>query len=290
MIISQLNGGLGNQMFQYAVGRALSVKASVSLLLDLSALGNPDASKTYRTYGLDVFNIKAEFADKRILKNVKRESSGYGKFQNIFSKPKLRFIRETGFDYHLIEFNPEENICLHGYWQSEKYFSSIEDIIRRELSVKIEPDNKNKDLSIEISSLNSISLHIRRGDYINNPKTNEFHGVCSLDYYIASMKYIESRLEKPHYFVFSDDIDWCQANIESKHPITYVDNNTAENSYEDLRLMSLCKHNIIANSSFSWWGAWLNTYPQKIVIAPNNWFKDDSIDTKDLIPESWVRI
>ncbi len=288
MIITQLNGGLGNQMFQYATARCIAEKACCSLLLDISVLSEKYESKTYRNYGLNVFNIKADIANSNICKIAKRAESKYLKYLNFFFFPKLRIIKESGFAYEPFNIEPGENIYLKGYWQSEKYFSDIREIILKEFLPKNEVTGKNKDMNEIISSVNSVSVHVRRGDYVANPITNRVHGVCDTEYYNKAMHHIESKVENPHYFIFSDDIPWCKENISSQNQLTFVDINTGEKAYEDLRLMSFCKHNIIANSSFSWWGAWLNANPKKIVIAPKKWFNDSSRETKDLFPDSWV--
>jgi hypothetical protein len=136
----------------------------------------------------------------------------------------------------------------------------------------------------------AVSIHVRRGDYVSDAGTNRFHGTCSVDYYHDAVDRISGFAPASHFFVFSDGIDWAKENLRLRQPVTYVDFNDGEKNYEDLRLMSLCKHHIIANSSFSWWGAWLNPNPDKIVIAPKKWFNDPSINTDDLIPNSWLRL
>ena len=135
----------------------------------------------------------------------------------------------------------------------------------------------------------AVSLHVRRGDYVSDPKTKAILGVCSLDYYRAAIAHIAERIESPAFFVFSDDIAWAKANLEIPFPCEYVDHNQGQQSYNDMHLMSLCKHHIIANSSFSWWGAWLNPRKDKIVIAPENWFANNE-DAKDLIPPESVKL
>jgi hypothetical protein len=145
----------------------------------------------------------------------------------------------------------------------------------------------NADLVEQISKVNAVSLHVRRGDYVQNAKTNANHGVCSLDYYRAAIQNILERVEAPSFFIFSDDIPWVKEHLVLDIPCRYVDHNQGVESYNDMRLMSLCRHHIIANSSFSWWGAWLNPDPQKIVIAPQKWFANDNI-VDDLFPPEWV--
>ena len=153
-----------------------------------------------------------------------------------------------------------------------------------------EIDEENQKVLDKIKSTNSISLHIRRGDYVIKKRYQEVYAECTLDYYKRGVEEITKRYENPTLFIFSDDPDWVKANLKLDYESVYVDINSGEKSYADMRLMSSCNHNVIANSSFSWWGAWLNNNPEKIVIAPEKWFKDDSINQKDVIPESWIRI
>jgi hypothetical protein len=154
-----------------------------------------------------------------------------------------------------------------------------------------DPVSKSKQEIInEIMDTNSVSLHVRRGDYLINPRAKQLLVVCDAEYYLKSVEIMSSKVERPHFYIFSDDIKWAKENIIMPFKTTFVGENGPRKSYEDLRLMSLCKHNIIANSSFSWWGAWLNENPNKIVIAPKQWFRSSEKDTKDLIPESWLKI
>jgi len=179
---------------------------------------------------------------------------------------------------------------LEGYWGSEKYFKDIENIIRKEFTLKDKPDAINQKMISRIKNCDSVSIHIRRGDYIFDEKTNKYHGVCNLDYYLKAIALVAKKVKKPYFFIFSDDIRWAKQNLHLKFPCVYVNHNIGKKDYEDLRLMSNCCHNIIANSSFSWWGAWLNKNKDKIVIAPKKWFTDKSINTKDLIPKQWLKI
>ncbi len=282
MIIVKMMGGIGNQMFQYAAGRRLSIKHKTILKLDLSFLldRTPRENFTYRDYELGVFNIHENFVSPLEIKIF-------------WVKQKLKLINlvnEPQHYFHESMSSISDNSYLVGYWQSEKYFKDVEDTIRYEFNVKFKAEGINKKIAEEINSCESVSVHIRRGDYVSNPETNKYHGLCPLEYYQKALKKITSRIENPHFFIFSDDPEWAQKNLDFEHPSKFITHNGAEKSYEDMRLMSLCKHNIIANSSFSWWGAWLNRNPDKIVIAPRKWFNDPSINTDDLIPESWMRI
>ena len=291
MIIVKLIGGLGNQMFQYATGRSLAVKHKTVLKLDLSFLldRTPRENFTYRTYELDVFNIQGNIASPSEINRF--VPNGINIFNYIKRKLKLtKVITESHLNSYEDVLSAPDNSYLDGYWQSEKYFKDIRGIIRSDFSLKPEATSINQEFAKKISSCNSVSLHIRRGDYVSNTEINKFHGVLTLEYYLKSVIKIADCAENPHFFIFSDDHDWAKEHLNFGYPLTFITHNSVENSYEDLRLMSLCKHNIIANSSFSWWGAWLNENPAKIVVAPRKWFNDSSKNTNDLIPNSWIRI
>jgi len=166
----------------------------------------------------------------------------------------------------------------------------IEDEIRSEFTFKLPMSQQNTDIAKTISQTNSISLHVRRNDFANNSRVNSIHGLCSLDYYKSAISYIVERVKCPSFYVFSDDSTWVKRNLKIDYPCEFVENNWGRESFNDMRLMSMCKHNIIANSSFSWWGAWLNPNPQKLVMAPKVWFAMQDINTNDLIPNDWIRV
>lgn len=295
MIITQLSGGLGNQMFQYALGRALSLKLNTKLALDITSFDNQPHTDTTREYELDVYKLSATIASQNDLANWDRPSrwklvlNKYLKF-NLNPYP-INYIKEESHKFDQKVLDKSDNTYLSGYWQSEKYFLDYRNQIMSDFNTRSQKiSSKNKKLLDSISKVNSISLHVRRSDYVTNPNANKFHGTCELSYYQHAMKYIESRIKKPNYFVFSDDPAWVRNNIKSNHPIIYITHNSGKNSHEDIRLMSQCKHNIIANSSFSWWGAWLNKNDHKIVVAPKHWFKNPDLDTSDLIPVDWIKL
>ena len=179
---------------------------------------------------------------------------------------------------------------MDGFWQSDKYFLKYESEIRKDFSFPSFTDRVNINLLSEIINSNSVSIHIRRGDYIQMNSAIESHPLCSIKYYQSAISKIKEIIEKPKFYFFSDDIEWVKNQFFSVENAIFVNHNKGKDSYKDMQLMANCKHNIIANSSFSWWGAWLNPNPKKIVIAPKNWFKDTSIDTSDLIPSTWIRL
>ncbi|MBI1920672.1 MAG: alpha-1,2-fucosyltransferase [Geobacter sp.] len=292
MIIVKLTGGLGNQMFQYAAGRRLAHFRNTPLKLDLSWFSDFSPMDTPRAYALAPFSIQAEPSTAEETAIVREPK--YGMLRQLFNKinPSYRptHIREKRFRFDPSTLSLPGNVYLDGYWQSEKYFSDIASIIRREFTVRTEPDAPNCEVAGLIKGCEAVSIHFRRGDYVADAKTAAYHGICSVAYYHEAVKLVAARVDEPHFFVFSDDPAWVRENFAIPHPMTVVDHNGPDQAHEDLRLMSLCRHHIIANSSFSWWGAWLSDNPDKIVIAPRRWFAEKSIDTRDLLPEGWVRV
>jgi hypothetical protein len=285
MIITRITGGLGNQMFQYAVARRLSYILGSNLKLDISNY----QKDTLRNFNLDLLNIKCQIANKKEIKLLNPSQEGLlSKLKRqIFNPSSLRHIREKHFHFDPSVLTLSDGVYLNGYWQSEKYFADIKNIIRNDFMPKNFSEGNSTQLIQKIKSKTSVCIHIRRGDYNTDPKTFQDHGLCSLDYYQKGISHIAQKIEEPTFFVFSDDISWAKDNLKINYPVVFVDHNTIDNAHEDLRLMSHCKHHIIANSSFSWWGAWLCQNQDKIVIAPLQWFNSAEHDTKDLIPQSW---
>jgi hypothetical protein len=290
MIVVNLMGGLGNQMFQYAMGRRLALHHQTELFLDCTFLNTENPHHISREYELGIFNIHAQIATENELKKFKA-SNGFAS--------RLRHIFPGLFTYKLITqkshaFNPSiltapDNSWLNGFWQTEKYFNTIEDRIRSDFEFKSPLQGLNKALAEKIKSGESVSIHVRRGDY-TNPQVLAFHGMCSPDYYYRAIETLSRKTTIQELFLFSDDTAWVKQNMQFDLPITFIDHNTGKNSFEDMRLMSLCNHNIIANSSFSWWGAWLNAYKNKTVIAPKTWVADKRVNTTDVIPDNWIRL
>lgn len=284
MIIVKLHGGLGNQMFQYAVGRALSLKNNDFLKMDLFWFGNV-GDDIERPFKLNVFNVDIVEASDVEVKNIVPNK--------IFKKLGLynhkKYIKEKHFHFDPEIIKLRGNVYLDGYWQSEKYFKDVKNVIRKDFELKNSLSDKAQ-ASVDLirrSIDNPISLHIRRGDYTQNPKTKAYHGLCSLDYYRKAIEYIKNKIGNIKLFVFSDDIKWAKEQ-ELFNGAIFVSAPEIKD-YEEMYLMSLCEHNIIANSSFSWWGAWLNKNQNKIVVAPKKWFNVPK-DTSDLIPGDWIRI
>ncbi|CAD7803944.1 O-antigen biosynthesis glycosyltransferase WbnK [Chryseobacterium aquaeductus] len=286
MVAVELIGGLGNQMFQYATARALALARDEDFVLDNHLFANYDL----HDYALNHFNIKGSFFEKE--RAVFEPLSFSEKAKAVFLQKKIyNIFEEQGltYDTKLIDL-PYKNIFLKGYFQSEKYFIRFEDQLRKDFEIKSPLKKETIDLLKIIGSENSVSLHIRRGDYVNNAEANAVHGTCDLNYYHKAIAIIREKIENPVFFIFSDDINWAKENLKIDSTTYFVDFNNAATNYEDIKLMSTCKHNIIANSSFSWWGAWLNANKSKIVIAPSKWFNVEYHNSKDIIPEPWMKI
>lgn len=293
MIVVRLMGGLGNQLFQYAAGRALSHKRNVPLKLDTTFFSNDlKENVTQRSFELDLFNVKGQVATQQELDLF---------IQRSFFKKVLKRLVPSMFSKYLYAeekkqntisdfLNYPENTYLDGYWQSEKYFKEIRKIILEEFVLKKAIPSACLPVIDQIKNSNSVSLHVRRGDYISNPVISPNYCVVPLDYYYKAIETIKKQNPDIALFIFSDDIPWVKENLKVSDKSVYVDFNTGENNVFDMYLMSLCKHNIIANSSFSWWGAWLNQNPDKIVIAPKDWFAKKELINNDLIPETWLQM
>jgi len=285
MIYSRIRGGLGNQLFQYCMARSLADKLNTSLGLDIRDF---NANSPY-SMALKNFNIRADFNPPGMIKHKKNGYLKYlsdimsGKHKYVYKEPYLHFDKNVN--------SLQNNSYLKGYWQSEKYFKNNKENILNDLSIIRNQSAQNKKLSDQIANTVSVSLHIRRGDYVSNSEYNAIHGTCSLTYYQSAVSYLVKKIGKNFtIFAFSDDPEWAYSNLKLPVDICFVSNNSSEYNYEDLRLMAECNHNIIANSSFSWWGAWLNINNNKTVIAPSKWYADQTIINKDIIPENWIRI
>lgn len=292
-VISHVIGGLGNQMFQYAAGRALSIKFDASHLLDV---GDFAGYRLHQGFELArVFTCPVTLAEPEDVRAVLGwQSSRLAR--RILARPELRYFRKHNFivEPHF-HYWPDINDVqlphyLTGYWQSEHYFIDVAQIIRADFTFRQPLSGRNLELAKEIETVNAVSLHVRRGDYVSDPKTMATNGICSPSYFEAAICHISAYVDAPHFYVFSDDMEWVRANLNiDEYPCCYVDHNSGMDSYNDMRLMSLCRHHIIANSSFSWWGAWLNPRDDKIVIAPQRWFANGT-NTKDLLPLDWVAL
>lgn len=287
MIVTKLTGGLGNQMFQYAAGRYLSLKCNEELYFDVEDYAK---IKMHNGYELHNFFIQEKFFKKTIFDKVLLKFENVNRLFSKFSPTRLNYHKESKyfcFDERLT--NLSGSVYLDGYWQSYRYLELIESQLNKDFEFRIPPVYFNRFLIKEIHEVNSVSVHVRRGDYLSNKIFSKVHNVLDVEYYVRAFEIIKREISDPFFFVFSDDIEWAKKKFEGYNSCTFV-SNPEQSSIEDLRLMRACKHNIIANSSFSWWGAWLNPNPNKIVIAPKQWLKTDQESNSDLMPKEWIRI
>lgn len=289
LIVVRVVGGLGNQMFQYACGRAAALRSGSELMLDLSAF---ERYKIHR-FGLDAFCINASLAPRRLqtgsaLRAALRRLGVSERLQ--MGLQGLTYIEENeGLGFQPSVMDRRANNYLNGYWQDERYFSDAADVVRSEFQLRGRASLQDAD-AINDSDSPRVSLHIRRGDYVNNPKANLVHGVLDLDYYRRAVQALSDRIgERFRIIVFSDDIPWARQNLIFPQPMTFVCGSTTT-PHEDLLKMASCDHHIIANSSFSWWGAWLNSSRNKIVISPKRWFVSAELAHQHTCPDVWVRV
>lgn len=289
MIIVRLMGGLGNQMFQYALGRRLAHDIGCKLKLDVSNY----SEYRDRSFQLDHFNILATVATKLELDIVLGRGLGGRVFSYIVKcAPSLctEVIHEKNqrFDRNILVSSRRR--YLYGFWQSEEYFRDIAKIIRNEFTLKEPVDTFNAGTLNKIQNCNAVAVHVRRGDYVADTHARTILGPMPKEYYQQAMALIAKQVRDPHFFIFSDDPPWVECNFRLPFPMTIVDHNSAEWAHLDMFLMSKCKHQIISNSTFGWWGAWLNISRDKIVLAPKVWYRDENYDSRDVIPAGWIRI
>jgi hypothetical protein len=291
MVTVLLSGGLGNQMFQYAAAKSMATRLNTSLSIDLyTFLKKTEA--TVRHYELGVFSIG----------NISESSSLKAKLvtkARPFIQMHRPFFQKFGIftDTYAILYQPvfetmEGNVIMSGYFQNQKYFKDIQGSIRHDFLFENSPTGRNVEIAKRITDSQSVAVHIRRSDYL---KSNSHSNFAILDkaYYENAINYVKNHVETPEFYIFSEDFEWIMGNLNfGDYPVNFIDWNKGKDSYMDMQLMSLCKHNIIANSSFSWWAAWLNSNVYKIVIAPGQWFQDEQKNKllDDFYPDGWIKI
>ncbi len=298
MIVVRLMGGVGNQMFQYAAARRLSLAKGVELRLDISFHVSNQGPETPRPFLLDRFEIAGKVIDPKELKEFLE--AGLPEYRHsinrtaervtghrLFRNPRVFVERDKNFEPGVLDL--PDDVYLDGYFQSERYFVDVRDVILKEFTVRAPMNPSNADLAKLISESGSVCLHIRRGDYYSNAACRAVHAVDLSDYYRKAIALMRERHGDCRFFIFSDEPEWVRKNFDLQRDGVVVDVNSPDDPEQDLHLMSLCGNFIIANSSFSWWGAWLSKNPDKIVIAPKRWFLDDR-NVKDRCPEEWIRI
>ena len=275
MVVVRIMGGLGNQLFQYAAGRRLAAHHNVPLRLDLSWYNNHPADETPRHYELGGLKTEQRVFDRSLPAKVIRR----------LRNERFTHYVEDHFQFNASVLQLPRHSWLIGHFLSPAYFEDT----RPQLLAEIQPAHPLSPASAQLlatiqAASESVSLHIRRGDYLTNPYAIKSHGVLPQTYYQQALRHLA--LKKPAVYVFSDDIEWCQQHLKLDAELHFVDHSAS--SIEDLMLMSACRHNIIANSSFSWWGGWLNQNPAKTVIAPKRWSPDATVDVAALLPKQWI--
>jgi hypothetical protein len=285
MIYARLLGGLGNQLFQYATARALSLRLGVGLALDRRYLQREPA---HTAFALHHFAIAADIDPARLPPHRDR-ALAHALWRAGVGKP--RFLRERGLGVNSRVLTAGDGTYLHGYFQSQDYFSDVLEHIRAELRIITPPSAENQDWLDRIAGDEAaVSVHLRRGDYVDVKKGNATHGTCDEGYYRAALAAITDRKAiQPRAYVFSDDPDWARAHLDLGVETVVLGHNGPMQHYEDLRLMAACRHHVIANSTFSWWGAWLNPSATKTVVAPERWFTTDKLVNPDIVPSDWIR-
>jgi hypothetical protein len=294
MIIVRLKGGLGNQMFQYALGRTLQHRRGDELRLDMTyLLGSPIFKwDVPRSYDLDVFQIQPAFSYvPRLLHRASWNPSWNP--GNAEAVPKRQtFVEEKEFGFHpeILDLTAP-SLYLDGYWQSQSYFAEIQGEIRAAFQFRKPLSPAGCQLAQMLASVNSVCVNVRRGDYITSESTRNTLGFVGEDYYRRGIDWIKANVQDPWLFVNSDDMPWCREHLKFDLPTTYLDEARAGWKFgEQLQLMTMCKHFLIPNSTFAWWAAWLGTRDGKLVVCPRRWFRNESITSKDLIPPSWVTL
>jgi len=293
MVIAQITGGLGNQLFQYAAAKSLSLHHNVPLLLEISSFHReelPDL-EVPRNFELFHFNgITEEIISPQEIDSLINVRKGIALPKLIIPAYKKSVYTEPFYHHDKNFFKSKKNVFLKGGWQSEKYFKPHENEIRNNLHLKSALVERVIEKANALKIENSVAVHVRRGDYLRKKIIHEWHGVMEKDYYAKAFDTLDSKTKNLKVYYFTDDTDWVSKNLLPLQRGEIVSGNIAQTHYEDLYLMSHCRNNIIANSSFSWWGAWLNSYHDKIIIAPKKWFDKGFKDTQDVIPSEWIRI
>lgn len=303
VLVVQLMGGLGNQLFQYALGRRLALANSAQLILDATGYGDdttPDAEMGIRICGLNHFRIVGTIVQvresgpagripiRRWIRKARRAGN------RLLDQAKPYYLREEivepvemrcRYDPRVQKRTFRGTLWVRGFWQSERYFLDIEDKIRGELMLRDEPSGKNAELAARISSAESVAIHVRHGDNANAVAAEL--GVLPRAYYEGAIRQLRQEVKEPAFVVFSDDVAFARQQLGTEDAFTFVDHNDAANSHEDLRLMSLCNHHVLANSTFGWWGAWLAKHPGQVVIAPRRYYLEADRPNPDLYPPTW---
>jgi hypothetical protein len=292
-VCMRIHSGLGNQLFMAALGLRLAHERKATLLFDASGYLSPEADRTYQ---LANFRIAAGTLSAPEMRNLTSPlrilNPQYKLAKRIVSIRKRNAVKEKvwGFDEDIVKVATP--VYLDGYWQTDRYFSGVEGLIRKQFQLREPITERRRELvkAVARAGASSVSLHVRRGDYLTLAENGGPLWVCTAEWYERAMSVVAERVRSPNFFVFSDDPGWARANLPAKWPRVFIEPNEDGRDFEDMHVMSNCRHHVIANSTFSWWGAWLSPSLDKTVIAPLQWFSTLSIDTSDMIPSSWRRL
>jgi hypothetical protein len=292
MIVVKLQGGLGNQMFQYACAKMLATKYEISLKVDLDFLldRTPRENFVFRNYDLDIFILNPPIISVEEKTKLLRKPSNL--LQRFIKPNYITFVeKQFNFDEKVMNLGP--NTYLDGYFQSEKYFASIKDEIKKEFTFRNKFSELEKSLYDEIKSKNAICVNFRRADYVNLQVSADMHGIVEMEFYHHAINEIATKVDNPTFYVFSDEITWCQQNFSIDYPCTFVDYRYKGEKFASyFQLMIACKHFIIPNSTFAWWAAWLSESNETIVITPRKWFANEVMQAQaiDIIPDRWIKM
>lgn len=291
MIIVKLQGGLGNQMFQHSFGKKIALKTNAPLKYDVSWYSQNFNDVTRREILISLFempfnvmssnNVFIRTEKSSLFEIIKKRISG-NYVCNILKEGDLSWDRKIEKRGHFY---------VEGYWQNYKYFNEIKELLEKDFRFPEYKNEPDKEMAENIKNSNSVGIHIRRGDYSNNPRINQYHGTCSLEYYQKASQTLEKKFSNLKYFLFSDDPEWVNDNFNFLHNFKIVSDGK-RSELDEMHLLSDCKHQIIANSSFSWWGAWLNKNSEKVIIAPERWFLDEEKQkqSKNITPDEWIKL
>jgi len=304
MIISRLTGGLGNQMFQYAAGLSLAEHCRTVLKLDVGWFRKDPVYEAHNRYALSCLNITEQFAVQEEIDRVQgvqltrserlaarlAKSLHLYRYSNRHAGPSNLHYAED-FRFYPGFFQQPDNTYLYGMWQSEQFFAPISDLLRLQFSFRYGMPTTVSEMMSRIKGEGpSVAIHFRLGDYVRNAEFNRVIGVLEFDYYRRAMALMTERHPNLSFYVFSDDIDSVERDFKPPVPCVYVRGVKIWHSFDLIRLMSTCSHAIISNSTFAWWAAWLNPSASKTVIAPDPWFASGTLDGRDVVPASWLRI
>jgi hypothetical protein len=286
MIVSHLRGGLGNQLFQYAMGRALALRRKTELILDAEWFDGTHPGMESRTFELGRYGIKVRQLLSSERKWIQRCTAG--DLKRFSFVHRWTYFKEADFNqYYPSAVDLRGNVYLEGYWQYPDYFADCENLIRAELMPRREVCEVDPAIVKRIKDVNSISIHVRRGDYLTSAR---FIGALPMAYYTSAIAWMAERIENPYFFVFSDDPDWVRANILIDGHVEYMAHDGVDSMFRDLHLMAECRHHIIANSSFSWWAAWLSSDKSPLVVAPKRWFAELPPGNHPRLPANWIAL